>query len=70
MGQLVQLLIFLLTAVFVYGRTAQKQDEHTRQLGEHKERLDGHEDRLNDHTVKIEKAEAWREGYNAAKSSR
>jgi hypothetical protein len=54
--------------IFTAGILVAKVGNHDKRLDGHETRLDTHEGRLNDHSVKIEKAEAWRDGYNAGKS--
>jgi hypothetical protein len=55
--------------IFTAGMLVAKVSNQDKRLDGHSTQLESHEDRLNDHSVKIAKAEAWREGYNAGKTA-
>lgn len=56
--------------VFTAGQVTGRIKDQETTLVRHEGTLNDHEDRLNDHDIEIERAKAWREGYNAGKGNR
>lgn len=62
-------IVATVTMIFTAGMLVARVANQDKRLDDHGQQLDTHEGRLNEHAVAIAKAEAWREGYNAARDS-
>lgn len=61
-------IVAVLTAIFVSGQIAGRIKHQEEAIKEHDDRLNGHDTKLELHSVAIATAEAWRKGYNAART--
>lgn len=58
-------IIAVITAIFVFGKTAGRIDDQEKTLSQHHDRLGIVENKTIEHSIQIAEAKGWREGFKA-----